>query len=131
MVSGSDDKTLRVWDLQTGLCEWVCVGHASDVNALAVIDTRMFASAASDRTIRLWDCVTRECVVFQGHMDAVITLACLPDGRLASGSWDNTVRVWNRDGTVFKTHVCDGRVGALVVTRDGQLVSGSDKVRFH
>eukprot|EP00042_Codosiga_hollandica_P037080 m.288615 g.288615 ORF g.288615 m.288615 type:complete len:470 (+) comp55048_c0_seq3:116-1525(+) len=56
LVSGSDDNTLRVWNVSTGECERVLTQHIDTVRCLAVHDDgKMFASGSDDYTVILWD----------------------------------------------------------------------------
>lgn len=67
LLSGSDDHTLRVWDLITGACKFVLAGHAGHVRDLAVQDNLM-VSVAEDATIRAWDItVGTQLAVFTGE----------------------------------------------------------------
>ena len=139
MASSSYDKTVRLWDLQTGLEVARLEGHAGGVNALAVMPDGRLASGSSDKTVRLWDLQTgAEIARLEGHTDRVDALAVLPDGRLASGSQDDTIRLWNpRSGTetarlevhsdksTVKNSWLESHV-ALTVLPDGRLASGSE-----
>ena len=55
-VSGSDDKTLKVWDLETG-SEMLCLkGHSDEIIAVSASSSGEYALTSSfDSTIRLWD----------------------------------------------------------------------------
>ena len=55
LASGSDHKTIRLWDPATGACERVFEGHQDWVRALAVLGDGRLASGSDDKTIRLWD----------------------------------------------------------------------------
>ncbi|MFH1740846.1 MAG: TIR domain-containing protein [bacterium] len=64
VVSGSDDKTLKVWDLETGREVATLAGHTDWVGACAVTpDGRRVVSGSYDRTLKVWDLVTGECIV--------------------------------------------------------------------
>ena len=102
-LSGSEDDTLRLWDLPTG--ESVQFkGHATDVQSVAVSpDGRCGFSGAWDdkigdkrKTVRLWDLATGTCLrSFDGHTSIVASVSISPDGRWGlSGSWDTTLRLW-------------------------------------
>ena len=100
IVSGSRDKTIRVWDAQTG-CQVgnPLQGHTDSVNSVAFSpDGRQIVSGSSDKTIQIWDAQTGGQVgnPLQGHTDSVNSVAFSPDARhIVSGSKDQTIRVWD------------------------------------
>ena len=96
-VSGSEDWTLRLWNLQTNRVVRTFEGHAGVVHAVAfTTDTRSILSASEDRTLRCWDVGSGELEhVYRGHTLAVKGLAIRGDDRtVATLSEDGTVRVW-------------------------------------
>jgi WD40 repeat protein len=103
-VSGSEDETVRVWDLHTGApVGQPLTGHTSVVTAVAVgeVDGRPVAVTGGwDETVRVWDLRTGVPVgqPLTGHTGAVLTLAVGEvDGRpvAISAGHDRTVRVWD------------------------------------
>ena len=130
-VSGSSDKTVRVWDLVPSVCAAVLAGHKGDVNGVAIsADGCRTVSGSSDKTVRVWDLDSGACAaVLQGHTEGINSVAVTADGRRAvSGSWDKTVRVWDLDSgacaAVLEGHT--GRILSVAVTADGRrAVSGS------
>jgi WD40 repeat protein len=97
---GWPDKTLRVWNLDSGQCTKILEGHTKPVTSLALsADGRLAVSGSYDRTLRVWNLDSGQCTkVLEGHTKRVTSLALSADGRLAvSGSEDNTLRVWNLD----------------------------------
>ena len=54
VISGSEDRTLRVWDLASGECQRTLEGHTGPVRAVAVAEGRVI-SGSDDRTLRVWD----------------------------------------------------------------------------
>ena len=98
LASGGKDKTVRLWDAETGEHQHTLAGHRSRVNSVAFSpDGSTLASGSWDKTVRLWDAETGEHLrTLTGHKNRVTSVALSPDGStLASGSWDKTVRLWD------------------------------------
>ena len=98
IVSGSDDKTMRVWDAATG-AELLCLrGHKWSVMSVAFdFQGRRIVSGLGDKTVRIWDAATgAELHRLGGHAGWVVSVAFDPQGRrIVSGSGDGMVRVWD------------------------------------
>ena len=61
-VTGSFDKTVRVWDLKTGACLKTLMGHTGSVWSVSVTpDGRRAVSGSEDETVRVWDLETGAC----------------------------------------------------------------------
>ena len=62
LVSGSDDQTVKLWDLQTGGVVKTFLGHTGVVWSVSIsADLTTIASGSHDHTIHLWDIQTGEC----------------------------------------------------------------------
>ena len=100
LASGSQDKTVRLWDT-TNEGEWTTLQkHTGWTNVLAFSpDGKMLASGSTDKTVQLWNTDTGELLVtLTGHLNGINALAFSPDGdTLVSGSTDGTVRFWNTE----------------------------------
>ena len=63
LVSGSDDKTVKLWDMQTGGVVGTFHGHSYQVQSVSIsADHTKIVSGSADSTIRLWDIQTWECL---------------------------------------------------------------------
>ena len=108
VLSGSDDKTARVWDVATGRCQCVLEGHIAPVWSVAWSpDARLVLSGSNDRTVRLWDVATGRCLlVLEGHKAEVRTVAWSADGHyVLSGDEIGELRVWKVSDFIIETEL--------------------------
>jgi WD40 repeat protein len=97
LASGSNDNTIKLWEVATGREIRTLRGHSAPVNSVVFSgDSKLLASGSNDRTIKLWEVATgREIRTLFGHSREVNTVALSADGKLlASGSDDNTIKLW-------------------------------------
>jgi WD40 repeat protein len=110
-VSGSDDTTLRVWDLQGNQPPRVLEGHTASVTAVALTtDGKGAVSGSRDYTLRVWDLEGHKPPhVLEGYTAAVLAVALTADGkRSVSGSRDYTLRAWDLEsGNCLAVFTCD------------------------
>ena len=114
LVSASEDRTVRLWDGQTGAEIAVLQGHSEWVFSVVFSpDGTRLASASGDKTVRLWDGQTgAEIAVLQGHSERVNSVVFSPDStRLASESDNKTVQLWK------------GQTGAEIASFLGSLLN--------
>jgi dipeptidyl aminopeptidase/acylaminoacyl peptidase len=98
LASGSEDKTIKVWNLATGKEITTLTGHTLLVNSVSFSpDGKTLASGSDDKTIKVWNLATGKVIsTLTGHTSWVNSVSFSPDGKtLASGSADNTIKVWN------------------------------------
>ena len=54
VVSGSEDNTLRVWNIKTGKCLKVLEGHTRAVTSVSKISEDIVVSGSGDKTLIVW-----------------------------------------------------------------------------
>jgi F-box/WD-40 domain protein MET30 len=101
LITGSYDRTVRVWNLETGVELHCLKGHTRAVRALQFDEVKLI-TGSMDNTIKVWDWRSGKCIrTLTGHTQGVVCLN-FDSNVLASGSADSTVRVWNlRTGGAF------------------------------
>ena len=107
LASSSFDRTVKLWDVQTGECVKTFLGHTNRVWTVAYHPNgQQLASGGDDHATKLWNLKTGRCKkTIKGHTNAVLSLALsLDGGYLASGHEDQTVRLWDiKSGTLVQT----------------------------
>lgn len=131
ILSGSADKTIKLWDVETGRCLQTFKAHKQPVFAVQFSpDWQRFLSVSQDQTVRVWDVATGRVVqTLQGFHD-LLAAVFSPDGQqiLTAGSM---VRLWDVDsGEVVKTLAGHSSRVTSVAFVDADLVlsGGEDRL---
>ena len=130
IASGSDDKTIKLWQVQDGQEIVTLAGHANSVHTVVFSpDGKILASSSHDKTIKLWRMKdAQEIRTLSGHINSVYGLAFSPDGEtVASSSWDKTIKLWRvKDGQEIRTfsgHI--NLVYCVAFSPDGETLASS------
>ena len=130
LAAGSGDKTVRLWDVETGKLLRTLTGHGDVVRSVAFSpDGKTLASGSIDKTLRLWDVRTGNlAATLKGH--SLKSLAFSPDGQtLASGGHDKTVQLWDvarkEQRALLKGHT--GCIEGIAFSPDGKTVASSSE----
>jgi WD40 repeat protein len=126
IVSGSSDKTVRLWDVATGAALQRLEGHSDWVWSVAFSpDGKQIVSGSSDETVRLWDVATGAALQkLEGHSGWVRSVAFSLDGKqIVSGSEDKTVRLWDvaTGAALQKLEGHSGLVWSVAFSPDGNI----------
>jgi len=134
-LSGSWDKTMRLWDLNTGSSLRTFHGHEKDVNSVAFSgDNRQIVSGSRDKTIKLWNTLA-DCkftITEEMHTDWVSCVVFSPSAKMpliVSAGWDKLVKVWNLGTCKLRTNLVGhtGVVYTATVSPDGSLCASGGK----
>ena len=125
IVSGSDDKTIKIWDFRNGICIKTLEDEDCQVDSVICFNGTTLAST-SNELIKIWDTYQGKCVeTLHGHTGKVSCIVYVENGRLASGSFDRTIKIWDiHDGTCMKT-IENVKVLGLCLLENGDLAFSS------
>ena len=104
LVSGSDDKSVKLWDVQTGGVVGTFHGHTGQVFSISIaVDHTMIASGSNDKTIHLWDVQTGRChhVIQQQEQVECVSFSPTDPQHLMSAAGD---KVWQWDTNGHQIH---------------------------
>ena len=98
LVSASDDKTLKIWELSTGKCLKTLKGHSNYAFCCNFNpQSNLVVSGSFDESVRIWDVRTGKCLkTLPAHSDPVSAVHFNRDGSLiVSSSYDGLCRIWD------------------------------------
>ncbi|MGX1471200.1 UNVERIFIED_CONTAM: WD40 repeat protein [Streptomyces canus] len=131
-LATADDRTVRVWNPDTGVSTEL-TGHTSKGVHLAWSADGRLATAGNDGKVRLWNPVTGIFTKLAGRTGPVLSVAWSADGRLATASASSiasrSVRIWDPDsGTSTRLISQTGRARSVAWSADGCLaIAGYDR----
>ena len=110
IVSGSDDRLVKLWNARTGLLCCTFRGHTGYVCDIALYEKKqLLATSSVDTTVRLWEMLTgRPVAVLTAHRKTVGPLR-FDSGVLISTSDDGTCCVWDADRILKEANLARDR----------------------
>lgn len=96
LFSGSDDRSIKMWNLTTYTQIRTFTGHNHSANKIHLFNPGVIVSASDDYSIKFWTIDKGECVkTLSGHTGWVIYCTVMSDGTLVSCGADKTVKFWS------------------------------------
>jgi WD40 repeat protein/serine/threonine protein kinase len=126
-LSGSGDRTIKLWDVADGSCLATFRGHEAAVCSVQFsADGQQILSAGKDQALMLWELQSgRRLQAFRGHKDAVRSACLTVDGQYAlSAGADGTLKLWEvATGRCLRTIAAgQGEVNTVSLSADERHV---------
>ncbi len=139
-ASGSADKMVKIWNLETGECRTTLEGHKDKVESVAITpDGKQILSGSNDNTIRVWDPANgQQLASWNASNHLVLSIAIMSDSRrvLSCGAaGDPSLKIWDiATQKLLATPIEQSSYATCVAvtSNDKQAVSGGrdNDVRF-
>ncbi len=114
LISGSHDRTVKVWDTSTAACTAALTWHTHVVSSVAALPgAGRIASGSWDKTVRLWDLQAGSCSHTISHQSPVYDVAAVSESVIASTDCDTVQLSGHPDGGLRAQPRWTHRLGLL------------------
>ncbi|MEO0841030.1 MAG: NB-ARC domain-containing protein [Cyanobacteria bacterium J06643_5] len=99
IATGSGEKIIKIWDINTDLYLQSLSGHVSEINAITFSTTnKVLATASVDRTVKIWDITTGKCLkTLQGRADFIHSVIFSSDNQTIISGSQHSINFWDID----------------------------------
>lgn len=130
LVSGSKDKLIKIWDLDTRKQIWDIQAHLSKVTSVRLSpDMKYISSSSWDKTVKIWNYAERrEEYKITSFTDKVLSLSFSPSGLyLSAGCRDTVIRIWNMESRCleFCLNAHDSKITSVNFSPDSLFLASS------
>ncbi len=127
LAMGTDDGTVKFWDIATATVDWTLKAHKGTIWSLA-LSPQYLATGSDDGPAKIWNLHTRQELHALGDAAGARSLAFDSEGkRLLVGERSGAVKVWDvvTGNEILKTAGHAGLVGAVAFARDGNTMASA------
>ncbi|NJR74165.1 MAG: protein kinase, partial [Scytonema sp. CRU_2_7] len=134
LASGSDDKTIKLWNLKSRKEIRTLKGHKGIIYSVAISpDGQTLVSGSDDNAAKVWNLKTgQEIRTIEAHSSLINSVTITPDGqKVASGSYDKTIKIWDlntgQEILTLKGHT--GNILSVAISPNGQRLASASADR--
>jgi len=96
LLSGSDDSTIKVWNITTGELIKTIQSHTDQVRSIDVLPTNTFISSSLDGTIKMWNLTDYSLLNTIYTNSSILNSVMLPNNNyIVSVTTDKKIKIWN------------------------------------
>ncbi|KAJ5728974.1 WD domain-containing protein [Penicillium malachiteum] len=125
IASGSDDLTIKIWDVRGGDCVRTLVGHTKSIESVILSPARKIISCDGDGIAKIWDYERGLCLnTIDTHVEYSGLIALSPDGnRLACGY--GVIKIWDicRVECLRTLEGFIGSISAIIYSSNRQIIA--------
>ncbi len=129
LISCSDDKSIKIWDIEETGCLNTLLGHEAEVENLIQIDNEKILSTSKDDTMKFWNILESTCIKTLPFSSNGLTCLLKFDESQLIGSQENLVKFWNLEKlNVTKELKPHGKyeINTVLAINKNRIVSGSE-----
>ena len=130
LCSGSDDNTIKIWDLISLNCVCTLEGHTDKINYFIQGDKGFIISCSSDKSIKFWNIDDEKCYysLDNAHDGPIYCLAKTEDKKIVSSSF-STIKIFDLENKKLQTIFTENNKGIyrLLMLPGNKMISSSFK----
>ena len=128
LASASNDKTIKLWDLENNTLVDTFTEHKKSVNSVSFSSKdKLLVSGSTDKTVKLWNQTGKLLKTFSKPTDTVSSVTFSPNGNMiAAGSYDRHIYLWYLNGTlVNKFTGYKSEIASVKFSPDGNTLASA------